>query len=84
MMESIEAETTQVMENIRAILAGAGVDFSHVVKGSIFLRDMQDYGRVNAIYASYFKEPYPARETLQVGALPLNVNIEVSVIAMKA
>jgi len=83
-MENIEAETKQVMENIKAILAGAGLDFNHVVKSSIFLKDMQDYAKVNAIYASYFKEPFPARETIQVGALPRNVNIEISVIAVKA
>lgn len=83
-MENIEAETQQVMENIKAILAEAGLDFNHVVKSSIFLKDMQDYGKVNAVYASYFKEPFPARETIQVAALPLNVNIEISVIAVKA
>ncbi|HMH24529.1 MAG TPA: RidA family protein [Puia sp.] len=82
-MENIESETTQVMENIKAILAEAGVGFSHVVKSSIFLKDMQDYAKVNGIYGSYFTEPFPARETIQVGALPKNVNIEISVIAVK-
>jgi 2-iminobutanoate/2-iminopropanoate deaminase len=84
MMENIETETRQVMENLKAILAGAGITFDHVVKGSIFLKDMQDYRKVNRVYASYFKEPYPARETIQVAALPLDVNIEISVIALKS
>lgn len=83
MIENIETETRQVMENIKAILAGAGIAFNHVIKASIFLKDIQDYVKVNAVYASYFKEPYPARETIQVAALPANVNIEISVIAVK-
>ena len=79
---SIEAETAQVLENIKAILQTAGTDLSHVVKASIFLRDMHDYAKVNEVYAGYFTEPYPARETIQVGALPMFVNIEISVIAL--
>ena len=82
-MENIEAETKQVMENIRAILKVADVDFSDVVKSSIFLKDMQNYAKVNEVYSSYFSAPYPARETIQVGALPMYVNIEISVIAFK-
>ena len=82
-MESIEAETKQVMDNIRAILNEAGTDFSSVVKCSIFLKDMQHYAKVNEVYASYFSAPYPARETIQVGDLPMHVNIEISVIAVK-
>src|SRR3954471_16063715 len=73
-MDNIEAETKQVMENIRAILKEAGVDFSNVVKSSIFLKDMQNYVKVNEVYSSYFSAPYPARETIQVGALPMYVN----------
>jgi len=80
---NIEAETRRVMENIKAILAEAGTGFGNVVKASIFLKDMQDYARVNAVYGSYVTEPFPARETIQVGALPMNVNIEISVIAVK-
>jgi len=83
MMSNIEEETGQVMENIKTILATAGADFSHVVKASIFLRNMQDYEKVNAVYGSYFTQPFPARETFEVGALPKYVNIEISVIAMK-
>lgn len=82
-MDNIEAETKQVMENILAILKEAGVDFSNVVKSSTFLKDMQNYSKVNEVYSSYFSPPYPARETIQVGALPMYVNIEISVIAIK-
>ncbi|HXO76621.1 MAG TPA: Rid family hydrolase [Puia sp.] len=73
--------TTQVMENLKAILREAGTDLNHVVKASIFLRDMHDYAKVNKVYAGYFTAPYPARETIQVVALPMFVNIEISVIA---
>ena len=59
--DDIEAETRQVMDNLQAILREAGVDFSHAVKCSIFLKDMNDYARVNKVYSSYFREPYPAR-----------------------
>jgi 2-iminobutanoate/2-iminopropanoate deaminase len=82
-MENIEVETAQVMDNIKAILKEAGVGLSHVVKSSIFLKDMLDYEKVNSVYSSYFTEPFPARETIQVGALPKNVNIEISVIALR-
>ena len=82
-MDNIEAETRQVMENIKAILQAAGTDLAHVVKASIFLKDINDYASVNAVYGSYFIEPYPARETIQVVALPKNVNIEISAIAVK-
>jgi len=82
-MNDIEAETRQVMENIKAILAEAGVGFGHVVKCSIFLKNMDDYYKVNAVYSSYLAEPFPARETIQVAGLPKNVNIEISVIASK-
>ena len=82
-METIEAETAQVMDNIQAILQEAGCHFSQVVKSSIFLTDIQEYGKVNAVYSSYFKGPFPARETVQVEGLPKNVHIEISVIAAK-
>jgi 2-iminobutanoate/2-iminopropanoate deaminase len=81
MTDNIDEETTQVLENIKTILGAAGTDFSHVVKVSIFLKDMNDYARVNEIYARYVTDPYPARETFQVGGLPLNVNIEIAAIA---
>ena|SRR5450755_1702266 len=82
MTDNIGDETTQVLENIKTILGAAGTDFSHVVKLSIFLKDMDDYTRVNEIYGRYVTEPYPARETFQVGGLPLNVNIEIAAIAV--
>ena len=78
----IEAETRQVMENVRAILREAGLTFREVLKCSIFVRNMDDYERINAVYAGYFDEATaPARELVQVARLPKDVNIEVSVIA---
>lgn len=79
----VKSETTQVMENIKAILAEAGMDFSHVCKTTIFLTDMNSFAAVNETYGSYFTGNYPARETVQVSKLPLGVNVEISVIAMK-
>jgi 2-iminobutanoate/2-iminopropanoate deaminase len=80
-MSNLEAETRQVMENIRAILAQASVSFDAIVKSSIFLSDMAHFTRVNEVYASFFTGNYPARETIQVAGLPKNVNVEISVIA---
>jgi 2-iminobutanoate/2-iminopropanoate deaminase len=80
----IKAETTQVMENIKAILSEAGLGFSNIVKTSIFLTDMQTFAQVNEVYGTYFTDLFPARETVQVGGLPKNVNVEISVIAIKA
>src|SRR5471030_950389 len=65
-MDDIETETHQVMKNIKAILTEAGVDFSHIVKTSIFLSDMGNFAKVNEVYGSYFTGNYPARETVQV------------------
>ncbi|MGM8361795.1 RidA family protein [Flavobacterium sp. ARAG 55.4] len=80
--ETIEAETTQVMENLKAILEAAGMTFENVVKSSIFIQNMNDFGAINTVYGSYFNEKTaPARETVQVACLPKNVNIEISVIA---
>ena len=81
--DSIEAETSQVMENIKAVLLQAGLDFSNVVKTSIFLKDLQNFDKVNGVYGSYFTSNYPARETIEVSRLPKNVNVEISVIAAK-
>jgi 2-iminobutanoate/2-iminopropanoate deaminase len=75
-------ETRQVMENLKAVLKEAGMDFSNVVKTSIFLKDMQDFSIVNEVYGKYFTSKPPARETVQVAALPLNVNVEISLIAI--
>lgn len=78
---SIEDETQQVMENIKAVLAEADMDFSHVVKASIFLSSMDHYQAVNKVYATYFGEKPPAREAVAVQTLPKQVNVEISVIA---
>ncbi len=83
LIADLTTETNKVLENIKAILTEAGLDFSHIVKTSIFLKDMGDFARVNEIYGSYFTGNYPARETVQVAALPKNVNVEISVIAYK-
>lgn len=80
--DSIESETHQVMKNIKAILTEANMDFSNIVKTSIFLSDMNQFSQVNEVYASYLNLPYPARETVQVAKLPKNVNVEISVIAI--
>jgi 2-iminobutanoate/2-iminopropanoate deaminase len=79
----LETETRQVMENIKAIIAEAGFEMSDIVKTTIFLSDMVYFQRVNQVYASYFTENFPARETVQVAGLPLKVNVEISVIAVK-
>jgi 2-iminobutanoate/2-iminopropanoate deaminase len=76
-------ETNQVMKNLQAILTEAGMDFSHVVKTTIFLSDMSLFAAVNEIYGSYFTSDYPARETVAVKGLPKNVNVEISMIASK-
>ncbi len=77
----VEAEAHQVMQNIGAILKAAGLDYKHVVKITIFLKSMQDFAAVNAIYASYLAAPFPARETVEVARLPKDVLVEISVIA---
>ena len=80
--DSIEEETRQVMENIKAILTEADLSFEDVIKCSVFVSDMNDYGRINAVYAEYFNEDTaPARELVEVGNLPKFMNIEISVIA---
>lgn len=80
--KSIEEETHQVMKNINAVLAEAGMTFNHVVKTTIFLSDMDYFAQVNEIYGKYFEKDFPARETVAVKTLPKNVNIEISVIAL--
>lgn len=80
-MSTLEQETEQVMQNLKAVLAAAGADFSNVLKSTIFLSDMKLFADVNAIYARYFNENPPARETVQVAGLPKGVNVEISVIA---
>ncbi len=79
----LETETNQVMQNLNAILTEAGFEFRDVVKCSIFLKDMNDFTVVNQIYGKYFTEAPPARETVQVAGLPLDVNVEISLIAVR-
>lgn len=80
--DSIEAETGQVMKNIQALLETEGCNFSNIIKTSIFLKDMDDFARVNAVYGSFFESDFPARETVQVARLPKDVRVEISVIAI--
>lgn len=77
----LEGETNLVFKNLKAVLNEAGLDFGHVVKASVFLSDMSLFAEVNKIYAQYFTENEPARETVAVKTLPKNVNVEISVIA---
>ena len=80
--DTIEAETTQVMQNIQAILEEAGLSFKDIVKASVFVTDINNFARINAVYATYFDEATaPARELVQVTALPRGGNIEISIIA---
>jgi len=78
----ITEETTMVLKNIEAILTEAGLNFSNIVKTTIFLSDMSLFATVNNIYAGYFTNDFPARETVAVKGLPKNVNVEISVIAV--
>lgn len=83
-MDSIEAETKQVLENLKAILEAAKYQLSDVVKCSVFVKNMDDFSRINAVYSTYFEEENaPARELVQVADLPRHVNIEISAIASK-
>jgi len=81
-MDNIEAETHQVMKNIQAVLPEAGITFENVIKCSVFVSDMNNYSRINAVYSEYFNDDTaPARELVEVANLPKFVNIEISVIA---
>ena len=81
-LTDIQSETRQVMENIKAILDEAKLNFAHIVKTTIFLSDMQLFAQVNEVHGSYFTSQFPARETVAVKTLPRNVNIEVSITAV--
>ena len=82
-MESIETETEQVMKNLNAILTAANTNFGNVVKTTIFITDMANFARINAVYGKFFDEATaPARETVQVAGLPRGVNIEISMMAI--
>jgi 2-iminobutanoate/2-iminopropanoate deaminase len=78
----IESETVQVMANIGEILKCAGTDFNSIVKTTIFLKDMNNFPKVNEVYGRYFKNAPPARETVEVSRLPKDVNVEISCIAL--
>ncbi len=81
---NILVETKQVMENMKAVLEAAKMDFSHVIKSSIFISDMNNFTDINTVYGSYFDdENAPARETVEVARLPKDVNVEISMIAVK-
>lgn len=81
--KDLQEETHQVMHNLKAILQEAGLGFNHVVKTTIFLTDMNRFSEVNEIYGKYFERDFPARETVQVSALPKFVNVEISMIAIR-
>ena len=82
--ETIEAETKQVLENMKAVLTEAEMTFDNVVKTTIFVKNMNDFAKINTVYARYFNaDTAPARETVEVGNLPLFVNVEISMIAIK-
>lgn len=80
---SVADEAHQVMKNLGAVLKAAGMTYAHIVKTSIFLKDMNDFAEVNGVYGSYFETDFPARETVQVARLPADVNVEISVIAVE-
>jgi 2-iminobutanoate/2-iminopropanoate deaminase len=82
-MDSIAAETEQVMTNVAAVLKAADMDFTHVVKCSIFMSSMEHYAAINAVYAKYFSSAPPAREAVAVKTLPKEVNVEITVIAVR-
>ena len=83
MNRDIQEETHKVMHNLKAILQKAGMDFNNVVKTNIFITDMHRFGEVNEVYGKYFTGNFPARETIQVAALPKFVNVEISMIAVE-
>ncbi len=80
---SVQDQTKLVMENIKAVLTSNNMNFSHVVKTTIFILDMADFANVNEVYSQYFQEPYPARSTVAVAGLPKGVRVEVEVLAYK-
>jgi 2-iminobutanoate/2-iminopropanoate deaminase len=82
-LDNVHEETTQIMRNIGAILKAAGMDYSNIVKTTIFLTNMNNFSSVNEVYGSFFKTDFPARETVQVSRLPKDVNIEISVVAIE-
>lgn len=84
MPEGIEAQAKQALDNVKGLLESQGLDFSHVIKTTVFLDNMNDFNTVNEIYAHYFVEPYPARSAVEVAKLPKGALIEVEIIAVKS
>lgn len=83
-MDDIETETQQIMQNMKAVLNAAEMDFEDVIKATIFISNMDDFARINSVYGKYFNEKTaPARETVQVARLPKSVNVEISMVAVK-
>ncbi len=80
---TIEEQTHQVMKNLKNILEKAGVSFSNVVKTTIYVTDMSNYGRINTVYGGYFSDPFPAREVVCVKELPLGAKLEISLVAVR-
>ena len=80
---TIEEQTHQVMKNLKAVLKASGAIFTEVVKTTIYVINMNDYGKINKVYGSYMTDPFPARETICVKALPLGAALEISMIAIK-
>lgn len=78
----VEEQTRQVMENLKAILSNSELDFSNIVKTTVLVKNMEDFARVNGVYAQYFKEPYPARACFEVARLPKDVQVEIEAIAV--
>lgn len=78
----VESQTRQVLENLRAILEEAGTAFEHVIKTTVFIKDMDAFGQINEVYAEYFTENPPARSTVEVARLPKDVQVEIEVIAI--
>lgn len=81
--EEIKSETQLVMTHLQTLLKEAGMDFSHVIKCSIFIKDMGQFAQINEVYGSFFNENPPARETVEVARLPKDVNVEISCVAVK-
>lgn len=79
----IEAQTEQCLKNLSALINAAGISQKNIVKTTIYLTDINDFAAVNTIYAEFFTEPYPARTTIAVSALPLGANVEIEVVAKR-
>jgi 2-iminobutanoate/2-iminopropanoate deaminase len=77
----VSVQTRRVMENLAAVLTGAGLSFANIARTTIYLADMNDFSKVNEVYGSYFKEPFPARATVQVARLPRDARVEIDAIA---